>query len=130
MRLTSEIWVSALLRRAAAAGAQALVRRHGDDTAGAVFVLVDRLDGTADLHAPRVQSAFDEADDGDRRLETTARAVPLAEIEARLASEARFDSDLWIVVVEDRAGRSFVEAPPFDPEAPAPVRPVWPPKLD
>jgi hypothetical protein len=31
------------------------------------------------------------------------------EVEERLAKEARFDSDLWIVEVEDRAGRTLLE---------------------
>ena len=31
------------------------------------------------------------------------------EIEARLVKEIRFDPDLWIVEVEDRSGRSFLD---------------------
>jgi hypothetical protein len=33
----------------------------------------------------------------------------VAEIEARLAREIKFDPDLWIVEVEDRAGRHFLD---------------------
>ncbi len=32
-----------------------------------------------------------------------------ADIEARLVKEIRFDPDVWIVEVEDRAGRSFID---------------------
>jgi hypothetical protein len=32
-----------------------------------------------------------------------------ADIEARLVREIRFDPDLWIVEVEDRAGRNFLD---------------------
>lgn len=129
MRVASSFWVAALLRRATLAGASAVVRRRGDDTAGAVWVVVDRLDGGADLHLPAPQSLFDEGETDDRRFETVlVRGAP-AEIEARIASEVRFDPDLWIVEIEDRAGRSFIEPPPIDPNAPPPVRPVWPPKL-
>ena len=35
--------------------------------------------------------------------------VPEDKIEARLAREIRFDPDVWIVEVEDRAGRHFLE---------------------
>jgi hypothetical protein len=35
--------------------------------------------------------------------------VTPAETEARLAKERRFDPDLWIVEVEDRDGRSFLD---------------------
>jgi hypothetical protein len=31
-----------------------------------------------------------------------------AELEARLVKEIRFDPDLWIIEVEDRAGRNFL----------------------
>ena len=34
---------------------------------------------------------------------------PEADIEAYLARQIRFDPDLWIVEVEDRAGRSFLD---------------------
>ncbi|MCE1235074.1 MAG: DUF1491 family protein [Hyphomicrobiales bacterium] len=128
MRLTSEFWVSALIRRADAAGVAAVVRRRGDATAGAVWVVVDRLDGAADLHVPAPQSLFDE-DASERRLETVLRRASAEEIAARIASEARFDPDFWVVEVEDRLGRSFVEPPPIDPDAPSPARPDWPPKL-
>jgi len=33
----------------------------------------------------------------------------VAEIEAYLAKQIRFDPDLWIVEVEDRAGRHFLD---------------------
>jgi len=39
------------------------------------------------------------------------RDTPAAEadIEARLTKEIRFDPDLWIIEVEDRAGRNFLD---------------------
>ena len=48
-RLTSDFWVSAHLRRCRIDGLEAVLRRRGAAEAGAVFVSVDRLDGTADL---------------------------------------------------------------------------------
>ena len=42
MRLKSEIWVKAYLRRCAVAGASGVVARHGDDDAGAIFIKVVR----------------------------------------------------------------------------------------
>jgi hypothetical protein len=109
MRLRSDIWVSAYLRRCAVEGAFAVLRRRGSPEAGAVFVKIDRLDGAAALFAPAPQS---EARDGVDR--TFARMhkedwVDPAWTEARLAKEIAFDSDLWIVEVEDRAGRNFLD---------------------
>ena len=60
MRLTSAIWVSAYIRRCHLEGAFAVVRRRGAAEAGAIFVKLDRLDGTAALFAPAPQSLVDE----------------------------------------------------------------------
>src|SRR5690606_4754640 len=42
MRLKAEIWIKAYLRRCNAEGAFAVVVRHGDDDAGAIFIKVLR----------------------------------------------------------------------------------------
>ena len=49
MRLKSGIWVAAYLRRCNIEGAFAAVRRRGAEEAGAVFININRLDGTATL---------------------------------------------------------------------------------
>ena len=112
MRLKSAIWVSAYLRRCSVEGAFAAVRRHGADDAGAVFIKVSRLDGSAVLYGPAPQSAFDD-DRPVERLFTAvlggAGPVPEADIEARLTREIKYDPDVWIVEVEDRAGRHFLD---------------------
>ena len=111
MRLKSAIWVAAYVRRCHIEGAFAVVRRRGAEEAGAIFVKVAKLDGTAALYAPAPQSDFDEARPGDRRFVAVLPAVfaPDADIEARLVREVKFDSDVWIVEVEDRAGRHFLD---------------------
>ncbi|MGB7258157.1 MAG: DUF1491 family protein [Pseudolabrys sp.] len=112
MRLKSGIWVSAYLRRCNAEGAFAVVRRRGAEEAGAVFIKISRLDGTALLYGPAPQSAFDEAQPADRLFVVAlgaGLAVPEADVEARLTREIRFDPDVWIVEVEDRAGRNFID---------------------
>lgn len=110
-RLKSAIWVSAHVRRCQVAGAYAVVRRRGAEEAGAIVVEVDWLDGRVTLYGPAPQSAFEEAgpDRAFTRLHD-AETVTVTEAEAVLARELRFDSDLWIVVVEDRAGRHFLDA--------------------
>ncbi len=112
MRLKSNIWVSAYLRRCSVEGAFAAVRRHGADEAGAVFIKVARLDGTAALYAPAPQSAFDDDQPAERLFTAVLGGkapVPEADVEARLAREIKFDPDLWIVEIEDRAGRHFLD---------------------
>jgi hypothetical protein len=112
MRLKSSIWVSAYLRRCAVEGAFAAVRRRGAEEAGAVFIKVSRLDGTATLYAPAPQAVFDEAKPTDRFFMAVLGSdtpVPEAGIEARLTREIKFDPDVWILEVEDRAGRTFLD---------------------
>src|SRR4026207_448956 len=66
MRLKTGIWVAAYLRRCNVEGVFAAVRRHGAEEAGAIFVKINRLDGTGALFGPAPQSAFDEAQPADR----------------------------------------------------------------
>ena len=111
MRLKSSIWVSAYLRRVQVEGAFAVLRRRGAEEAGAVFVKVNRLDGTAQLYGPAPQTAFDEARPSDRAFVALAKLdpAPEAEIETMLSRQLKYDPDLWIVELEDAAGRHFLD---------------------
>jgi hypothetical protein len=106
MRLKSEIWVKAYLRACASAGVPAAVVRRGDDDAGVVLIKVSRLDGTAALYAPAPAGL--ERDSGEPRWSLAATASD-ADIETRLAREKNLDSDIWIVEIEDREGRHFLD---------------------
>jgi len=110
MRLRSDIWVAAHLRRVPLEGAYAALRRRGAAEAGAIFVKVDRLDGRAALFEPAPQSQF--SDRGVERLWTRAHEeewVGGEFVEARMAREIAFDPDLWLIEVEDRAGRCWLD---------------------
>ena len=111
MRLKTGIWVAAYLRRCQVEGAAAVLRRRGAEEAGAIFIKVSRLDGTADLYGPAPQSAFDEARPSERAFSASLAVLPApeADIEAYLARQFRFDPDLWIVEVEDPGGRHFLD---------------------
>ncbi|HXX02811.1 MAG TPA: DUF1491 family protein [Xanthobacteraceae bacterium] len=111
MRLKTALWVAAYLRRCQVEGLAAVVRRRGAEEAGAVFVRISRLDGTSDLFGPAPQSAFDAAE-GTARAFTQSLATqsaPDADIEAYLARQIKFDPDAWIIEVEDREGRNFLD---------------------
>ena len=107
-RIRSDFWVAAHLRRCAVEGVDAVLRRRGAAEAGAIFLKVDRLNGTADLYGPAPQSLLEES--GDERLFSALMrdALP-AEVEERMRREIRFDSDLWLLEIDDRAGRHFLD---------------------
>lgn len=111
MRLKSAIWVSAYIRRCMIEGAYAVVRRRGAEEAGAIFVKIDRLDGTAYLFGPAPQTEFDEARPGDRAFIACLKAQPRPneDIEKYVARQIEFDPDIWLVEVEDRHGRNFLD---------------------
>ena len=107
MRLTSDFFVSALLRRCFSENAYASVASKGALEAGAIYIVVDRRDGTFDLYGPAPQSAFDETTPGGRLFEALLTAAPKEDLDRRLASERRMDPDIWVVEIEDRDGRTF-----------------------
>ena len=111
MRLKSALWVAAYLRRCQVEGVFAVVRRRGAEESGVVFVRVSRLDGTSDLYGPAPQSAFDAMPGAARTFSPSlaAQPAPDAAVDAYLTREIKFDSDLWIVEVEDRSGRNFLD---------------------
>jgi hypothetical protein len=109
MRLKSELWIKAYLRRCNLEGAAALIERRGDSDAGAIYIKVSRLDGSAGLFGPAPGGLG--ARDNERRWQPclAAPVTAEAEVDSYLARQAAFDPDLWIVVVEDRHGRHFLE---------------------
>lgn len=111
MRLKSAIWVSAYIRRCHIEGAFAVVRRSGAEEAGAIFIKINRLDGTGELYGPAPQSMLEDTHPADRNFSLCLPARPAleADIEAYLTREIRFDPDVWIIEVEDRAGRHFLD---------------------
>lgn len=110
MRLKADVWVSAYLRRCNAEGAFGAVVRHGDDDAGAIFIKINRLDGTARLFGP-APMALDQPARPDRAFAAHVDRPDAKErdIDTYLARQAEFDPDLWIIEVEDRGGRHFLD---------------------
>jgi hypothetical protein len=109
MRLRAEIWVKAYLRVCAAAGAPAVVLRHGDDDAGAIFIKINRLDGTARLFGPAPAGFETGAHERQWVPHLDAAGTREAEVDAHLARQAEFDPDLWVIEVEDRQGRHHLD---------------------
>ena len=102
MRVKTEIWVKAYVRRRNSEGCFTAIVSHGDDMAGAIWIKINGLDGGVALYGPAPAGL--DAVDTERRFERKHRTptVPEIEADARLQREKSFDSDLWIIEVEDR----------------------------
>jgi hypothetical protein len=109
VRLKSQVWVQAFMRRCNVEGKYCTVAAKGAAEAGAVFIIVNRLDGRFQLFGPAPGPAFDEK--GERRfVEELPFPASEADVTALLARRKKFDSDLWVVEVEDRDGTTGVTA--------------------
>ncbi|WP_435311827.1 DUF1491 family protein [Primorskyibacter sedentarius] len=104
-RLTADFWVHAYLARLRLHNIPAFVTAHGDDTAGAVMVKLNTLDGRAQAF----QRSFDLMS-GARAWVTLAEGLE-AEVDAAIARQRQFDPDLWVIEVEDREGRHLLDEP-------------------
>jgi hypothetical protein len=109
MRLKAEIWVKAYLRACSIAGAPAVVLRHGDDDAGAIFIKVNRLDGTARLFGPAPAGLDMGVQERQWIAHLDGPGTKDAEVDAYLDRQAKFDPDLWVIEVEDRDGRHYLD---------------------
>lgn len=102
-RLSADVWVGAYLRRLDLAGIPAFVAARGDRVAGAVMVVVATLDGRAQAWLRR----FDFAQDA--RVWDLHVAGSEGEVAESVAAQRRFDPDLWVIEIEDRAGRHLLD---------------------
>lgn len=107
-RLTARFWVDAYLARLRFADIPGFVVAHGDDTSGAVLVKLNTLDGQAVLY----QRSFDLI--SDTRVWSELAAGLEADVDAAVARQREFDPDLWVIEVEDRAGRHLLSEPGLD----------------
>ena len=107
-RLTAEFWVQAYLARLRLVDIPAFVVSRGDATAGAVLVKQSTLDGRASAH----QRSIDPLT-GARSWMVLAEGLE-ADVDASIARQRDFDPDLWVIEVEDRAGRHLLEESGLD----------------
>ena len=105
-RLSTDVWVGALIRRAELGGAFAAVARKGDPKAGAVLVkAVNRGAGGATLYAEAFRG------EGERIWMQPVASHEEPALDAFIERAARVDPDIWVVEIEDRDGRHFLTEP-------------------
>ncbi|WP_083095980.1 DUF1491 family protein [Pseudophaeobacter leonis] len=104
-RLTAEFWVQAYLTRLRLIEIPAFVTAHGDNTAGAVLVKLNTLDG----QAQSFHRSYDLMSDARKWIEHASGVE--ADVDAAIRRQQEFDPDLWVIEVEDRAGRHLLDEP-------------------
>lgn len=107
-RLTADLWVSAYLTRLRLAEIPAYITAKGDATAGAVVVKLATLDGRAQAF----QRSFDLM--SDTRIWVLLTQGPEADVDAMIARQRSRDPDLWVIELEDRAGRTLLDQQGLD----------------
>ncbi|MCP4315214.1 MAG: DUF1491 family protein [Hyphomicrobiales bacterium] len=112
MRLTSELWVKALVRRVFGDGRFAVVERQGSAEAGAIFIRIRGRNGLESLLAPAPQSHFDSAKPSDRSFELRLDCSESADIDALLEREKKFDPDFWVVEIETDEPQHYISIMP------------------
>ncbi len=102
-RLTADFWVHAYLARLRFQEIPAFVVAHGDDTAGAVLVKLNTLDG----QAVAFQRSFDLMSGARKWVELSSGAEGY--VDEAIQRQRSFDPDLWVIEVEDRQGRHLLD---------------------
>jgi len=100
--IPSGFWVSAFLHRVEQGGGFGYVTHRGDERAGAILIkYIDQL--TRDVTLLRAMFLNDEMvwiapkDSADE-----------ADLDAYIVKQRGYDSDLWVIEVETRAGKTFL----------------------
>jgi hypothetical protein len=102
MLLSTDIWVSALLRRVAGAGAFAYVMRKGDACAGSVLLRIFNL-RTSEVYLLRQVQKLD-----DMVWIKPVATHDALELQAFIDRQIGYDPDLWLIDIEDNEGRAFL----------------------
>lgn len=77
--------------------------RKGDPDAGAILVVIDRLDGTQRLYG-RARNA-----DANLVFVPLTDWVDTPTVQAALDKQVKYDSDLWVIAVESRTGEAWLD---------------------
>jgi hypothetical protein len=101
-RLKTRLVVQAAVRLCSVRAIPVAVTRRGDEDAGTILVKLNQLD----LGCTVLAETRDP--EGARAWLRATGATPVAEetADAYIARQVKRDPDLWVVEIEDRAGRS------------------------
>lgn len=102
LRLTSDFYVSQLIRKIVAAHGFAYLVRRGALEAGTIFIMQRLKSNNSNLFAPAPQSFYDENTTDGGRLFTKILTNESEEVAVKkLEKELQFDPDIWLLEVEN-----------------------------
>ncbi len=109
--LKTEVWVSALIKRAQIGGASAYIIHKGDRDVGSVLIKISTLDGNARLVSPSrdLDGNLIWVDLSKTIAKVSLEVLSLeAQIDQYMQKRISQDIDLWLVEIEDKLGRDFL----------------------
>ncbi len=106
-RLGAQLWVEAHIWRCWTNDVPAMLVRRGHDMAGIVLLKINRIEDGCTVLAPATDL------DGNRTWFHASGEpwVSEADADGYIARRLESDPDLWVVEIEDREGRHFLDDP-------------------
>ena len=107
MRLISEIWAKAYINVVQINNAFAYVVKRGEKNSGQILIKIISPDKIRLL----IPAPMNYESNFDRKWieKMCVDKTKYKEIEVELEKQSQFDSDLWIIDVESKDGRDFLE---------------------
>jgi hypothetical protein len=99
-RLTSDFFVSHLMRRVAGEGGFATIAKKGALEAGAIYIAVRQRTGKVQLFSPAAQQYYQDERPQDRLFSMVETVSSDEDINKFVDKETRFDPDFWLVELE------------------------------
>lgn len=101
MRVTTDFFVSALIRQVQNTNGFAYLDKRGAKEAGAVFIKVNLPFGLASLYGPAPQIFYETGKPDERNFIQLYNEAEESVCAERIAKELRFDPDLWLLELEN-----------------------------
>jgi len=113
-RLATEFWVSAHIKRLARNDIQAVLFRRGSNVAGQVLVKLNRLRPRDEEGCMVFVQSYDFEGNRVWRPGTGDNLVREEDADQYIQRTIKFDPDVWVLEIEDRAGRHMLEPVQMD----------------
>ncbi|MCW9035812.1 MAG: DUF1491 family protein [Rhodospirillales bacterium] len=100
-RLKTKLWIQAQLRRCDQEFIPFMVLKKGDSDAGAILLKISDREGNSKVYTQTRTLTGDPA----WRLGTGPSPVNEETAQAYISRQQKYDSDLWVIEIEDAEGR-------------------------